>query len=119
LSDIQGLGFERPWFGLAVAVAMISMAGLPPSAGFIVKFGVFKAALAGGHTTAAVIAILNSVVSAAVYLRVLVALYMLPKEAGALGPRFTWPLTAMAAVAAVLLLILGVLPSSLAALAGT
>ena len=119
LSDIQGLGFERPWFGLAMAVAMVSMAGLPPSAGFIVKFGVFKAALAGGHSTAAVLAILNSVVSAAVYLRVLVALYMLPKEAGALGPRFTWPLAALAATAALLLLILGVLPSSLAALAGT
>ena len=116
LSDLQGLGFERPWFGLAVAVAMISMAGLPPTAGFIVKFGVFKAALEGGHGTLAVWAILNSVVSAAVYLRVLVALYMLPKENGAQGPRFTWPLAASAVIGAVLLVWLGLLPASLAAL---
>ena len=116
LSDLQGLGFERPWYGLAWAVAMISMAGLPPTAGFIVKFGVFKAALEGGHSTLAVWAILNSIVSAAVYLRVLVALYMLPKEKGAEGPRFTGPLIASALLGVIVLLWLGVLPSSLAAL---
>lgn len=115
LSDLQGLGFERPWFGLAMAVAMVSMAGLPPTAGFIVKFGVFKAALEGGHSTLAVWAILNSIVSAAVYLRVLVALYMLPKENGAQGPRFTWPLAASALIGALVLIWLGLLPASLAA----
>ena len=116
LSDLQGLGFERPWFGLALAVAMISMAGLPPTAGFFAKFGVFRAALEGGHPWLAAFAILNSVISAAVYLRVLVALYMLPKETGALGPRFTWPLAATAALGVLALLWLGLLPSSLAAL---
>ncbi len=118
LADIQGTGFERPYFGAAMAVAMVSMAGLPPTAGFIVKFGVFKSALAGGHTTAAVIAILNSVVSAAVYLRVLVALYMLPKEARSQAPALGWPLGALALAGAMALLLLGVLPSSLPALAG-
>jgi NADH-quinone oxidoreductase subunit N len=116
LSDVQGLGFERPWFGLALAVTMVSMAGLPPTAGFFAKFGVFAAALEGGHRTFAILAILNSVVSAAVYLRVLVALYMLPKETGAQGPRFTWPLLATAAVGVLVLLWLGILPASLAAL---
>ncbi len=116
LGDLQGLGFERPWFGLAMAVAMVSMAGLPPTAGFIVKFGVFKAALVGGHPVMAALAILNSVVSAAVYLRVLVALYMLPKEAGAQGPRFTGPLVATAALSVLVLLWLGLVPTSLAAL---
>jgi NADH-quinone oxidoreductase subunit N len=116
LSDLQGLGFERPWFGLAWAVAMVSMAGLPPTAGFFAKFGVFKAALEGGHSGLAAFAILNSVLSAAVYLRVLVALYMLPKEAGAQGPRFTGPLVATAAVGALVLLWLGLVPTSLAAI---
>jgi NADH-quinone oxidoreductase subunit N len=118
LGDLAGLGFERPWFGLAMAVAMVSMAGLPPTAGFIVKFAVFKAALVGGHPVLASLAILNSVVSAAVYLRVLVALYMLPKEAGAAGPSFSWPLGLLCATAALALLALGVLPNGLAALAG-
>jgi NADH-quinone oxidoreductase subunit N len=118
LGDLAGLGFERPWFGLAMTVAMVSMAGLPPTAGFIVKFGVFRSALVGGHPVAAVLAILNSVVSAAVYLRVLVALYMLPKEGHAHGPRFTPGLGLMAALAALALLVLGVLPGTLGALAG-
>jgi NADH-quinone oxidoreductase subunit N len=118
LADIQGTGFERPWFGLAVAVAMVSMAGLPPTAGFIVKFGVFKSALAGGHALVAVIAILNSVVSAAVYLRVLVALTMLPKQGSSQAPALGWPLGAVALLGAAALLWLGVLPASLSSLSG-
>ena len=66
--------------------------------------------------TFAIVAILNSVVSAAVYLRVLVALYMLPKEAGAEGPRFTWPLVATVLAGVIVLLWLGIVPASLAAL---
>jgi NADH-quinone oxidoreductase subunit N len=118
LGDLAGLGFERPWFGLALTVAMVSLAGLPPTAGFIVKFGVFRSALVGGHPVAAALAILNSVVSAAVYLRVLVALYMLPKEGSASGPRFTPGLGLMAALAAIALLAIGLLPGALGSLAG-
>lgn len=118
LADLQGTGFERPLFGLALAVAMVSMAGLPPTAGFIVKFGVFKSALAGGYTTAAVVAILNSVVSAAVYLRVLVALYMLPKQPQSEAPALGLSLGTVAWAAVALLLVLGVLPASLSALGG-
>jgi len=116
LEDLQGLGFERPYFSLALAVAMISMAGLPPTAGFIVKFGVFESALAGGHVLAATLAILNSVVSGAVYLRVLIALYMLPKNTQREAPRLSGGLGLMIVALALVLLILGVLPSTLAAL---
>jgi NADH-quinone oxidoreductase subunit N len=118
LQDIQGTGFERPWFGLAMAVAMVSMAGLPPTAGFIAKFWVFKSALDGGHSLAAVLAILNSVVSAAVYLRVLVSLYMLPKPEGSAGGRLSGGLGLLCLAMVLLLLFVGVFPSTLAALAG-
>ncbi|MGH7442302.1 MAG: NADH-quinone oxidoreductase subunit N [bacterium] len=116
LDDLRGIGFERPYFSLAFAVAMVAMAGLPPTAGFIVKFGVFKAALEGGHATVAVIAILNSVVSAAVYLRVLVAMYMMPKASGVAvptGARLSGGLGFAIMVVALGLLVLGVLPSAL------
>ncbi len=118
LEDLQGMGFERPYFSLALAVAMVSMAGLPPTAGFIVKLGVFKAALDGGHTLAAVVAILNSVVSAAVYLRVLVALYMLPKSPDGAqgGARLSGTLGFAVVALALALLALGLLPGSLLAL---
>jgi NADH-quinone oxidoreductase subunit N len=116
LADLQGTGFERPLFGFALAVAMVSMAGLPPTAGFIVKFGVFKAALAAGHSTAAVVAILNSVVSAAVYLRVLVALYMLPKQPQSEAPALGLSLGVVTWASVALLLLLGILPATLTAL---
>lgn len=118
LQDLQGMGFERPWFGLAMAVAMVSMAGLPPTAGFIAKFWVFKSAMDGGHNLAAVLAILNSVVSAAVYLRVLVALYMLPKTGESAGGRLAGGLGLLTLALALLLLYLGVFPATLVGLAG-
>lgn len=118
LDDLQGTGFEKPLFGLAMAVAMLSMAGLPPTAGFIVKFGVFKSAIVGGHLTLAVVAILNSVVSAAVYLRVLIHLYMLPKGERSQATVLGLPLGVVAVAGALILLVLGVLPASLSALSG-
>jgi NADH-quinone oxidoreductase subunit N len=45
LDDIAGLGFRRPYYGLALAVCMFSLSGLPPTAGFISKFYVFRVAI--------------------------------------------------------------------------
>ena len=55
---------------------MFSLAGLPPTAGFISKFYIFKTAIDSGHTTIAVIGILTSIVSVYYYLRVVYFLYM-------------------------------------------
>ncbi len=116
IEDIQGIGFERPFFGMAMAIAMFSMAGLPPTAGFLAKFGVFKVALETGHTKIAIAAILGSVISAAVYLRVLVALYMRPKLKEAATPNWEWSLGLSVALSSLLLIYWGVLPGSLYAL---
>ena len=79
LSDIAGLGFRKPFYGLALAIFMFSLSGLPPTAGFISKFYVFKVAVDSGHVTLALIGILTSIVSVYYYLRVVYYLYM--KEA--------------------------------------
>ena len=76
LNDIAGLGFRRPFYGFALSIFMFSLAGLPPTAGFISKFYVFKVALQSGHTTVAIIGILTSIVSVFYYLRVVYYLYM-------------------------------------------
>jgi NADH-quinone oxidoreductase subunit N len=76
LNDIAGLGFRRPFLGLALALFMFSLAGLPPTAGFISKFYVFKVALESGQVTIAIIGILTSIVSVYYYLRVVYYLYM-------------------------------------------
>lgn len=76
LDDIAGLGFRRKFYGFALALCMFSLAGLPPTAGFISKFYIFKTAVESGHTTVAVIGILASIISVYYYLRVVYYLYM-------------------------------------------
>lgn len=76
LDDIAGLGFRRPFYGLALAVCMFSLSGLPPTAGFIAKFAIFKAAVDAGHVGIALVGILTSIVSVYYYLRVVYFLYM-------------------------------------------
>jgi len=76
LDDIAGLGFRRPFYGLALTICMFSLAGLPPTAGFIAKFYIFKTAVDTGHVTIAFIGILTSIVSVYYYLRVVYFLYM-------------------------------------------
>ena len=76
LGAYAGLARRRPFLAAAMAVFLLSLAGLPPTAGFIAKFYVFKAALRGGAVFLAVVGLLNSVVAAGYYLRVIVAMYM-------------------------------------------
>jgi proton-translocating NADH-quinone oxidoreductase chain N len=82
LDDIAGLGFRRPFYGLSLTVCMFSLAGLPPTAGFIAKFYIFKTAVDSGHMTIAFIGILTSIVSVYYYLRVVYFLYMKEGESG-------------------------------------
>jgi NADH-quinone oxidoreductase subunit N len=83
LRDFAGLGRSRPVAGAAMVIFLISLVGVPPLAGFVGKFLLFGAAIEAGFTWLAVVAILNSVLSLAVYLRIVVPMYQAPKEAPA------------------------------------
>jgi proton-translocating NADH-quinone oxidoreductase chain N len=80
LRDLAGLGRYAPWTGGAMVVFLISLVGIPPTAGFAGKLLLFGAAMDVGYVWLAVAAILNSVLSLAVYLRVVVPMYGTPKE---------------------------------------
>lgn len=80
LDDYRGLGYRCPLAGATLAVAVFSLAGIPPAAGFIGKFGVFAAALRGGETALSIIGMLAALVSVFFYLRVVVMLYMKPAQ---------------------------------------
>ena len=84
LRDFAGLGRSRPAAGAAMVVFLISLVGIPPLGGFVGKLLLFGAAIEAGFTWLAVAAILNSVLSLAVYLRIVVPMYQVPK--GARGP---------------------------------
>ncbi len=76
VSDFAGLGFRHPLLGFAMAFFMLSLGGIPPTAGFMGKVYVFGTALHAGLVPLVVIGVLNSVVSVFYYLRVTVAMYM-------------------------------------------
>ena len=75
LSDYRGLGAKYPFMGFAMAVFMFSMAGIPPTAGFMSKFYIFTAAISEGFIWLAVLGIINSIISIFYYLRVTVIMY--------------------------------------------
>ncbi|GIW43454.1 MAG: NADH-quinone oxidoreductase subunit N [Candidatus Binatia bacterium] len=76
LDDWAGVGLRNPFLGFAMTVFMLSLAGVPPLAGFMGKFYLFSAALDAGYVWLTVIAVLNSLVSVYYYVGVLVKMYM-------------------------------------------
>jgi NADH-quinone oxidoreductase subunit N len=79
LAEFTGLGRSAPVTGAAMVIFLISLVGIPPLGGFVGKFLLFGAAIDAGFTWLAVVAILNSVLSLAVYLRIIVPMYRQPK----------------------------------------
>jgi NADH:ubiquinone oxidoreductase subunit 4 (subunit M) len=79
LQDFAGLGRSRPATDAAIVIFLISLVGVPPLAGFVGKLLLFGAAMDAGFVWLAVVAILNSVLSLAVYLRIVVPMYGRPK----------------------------------------
>jgi NADH-quinone oxidoreductase subunit N len=87
VEDLAGLGKTDPGMALAMTVFMLSMAGIPPLAGFFGKLYVFLAAVQGGFWTLAVIGVLTSAISAYYYLRVIKVMYF--DSGSAFDPRPT------------------------------
>lgn len=73
---LAGAGHTYPALGLAMSLFMLSLAGIPPTAGFFGKLAVFAAAIEAGYYELVVIAVMASVAGAYYYLRVLVIMYM-------------------------------------------
>ncbi len=76
LEDLAGVGFRQPLLGVAMLVFMLSLAGVPPTAGFAGKFYLFSAAIDAGWIWLAVLGVVNSVISVWYYLGVVVQMYM-------------------------------------------
>ena len=79
LEDYKGIGFRYPWIGATFAVFLVSLAGFPPTGGFLAKFYVFSAAVRKGLVSLVIIGVLASLVSVFYYLRIIIFMYM--KEA--------------------------------------
>jgi NADH-quinone oxidoreductase subunit N len=82
LEDYGGLALRHPMMALALSVFLLSLIGIPPTAGFVGKFYLFGAAVRSGYVWLAVIGVLNSALAAYYYLRLIVYMYMREAEAG-------------------------------------
>jgi NADH-quinone oxidoreductase subunit N len=80
LDDFSGIGFQYPWIGATFAVFLFSLAGFPPTAGFLAKFYVFSAAVRQGLVPLVIIGVLASLISVFYYLRIIVYMYMKKPE---------------------------------------
>ncbi|MBW3575284.1 MAG: NADH-quinone oxidoreductase subunit N [Actinobacteria bacterium] len=119
LSDYRGLAARRPALALAFTVLLLAQAGVPLTSGFLAKFYVIGAAVEADSYALALIAMVSAVVSAFVYLRITVAMYMSDDDAGAPRPALRVPPGAALslAVAVAFTIAVGLLPSAVIDLA--
>ena len=96
-SDYAGLGAKYPLLAATLAIMLFSLAGIPPTAGFIGKFYIFMAAMEEGFYVLAIIGVINSVVSVFYYLRLTVYMYF--KDGEGEKVKLTFAPTAVVALA--------------------
>ena len=113
IKHLAGIGFQYPALAGLLTLFLVSLGGIPPTAGFVGKFYLFSAAVKNGYIGLAVIGVLNSAVSIYYYLRLVVYMYMIPAEGEVpvpRPPRLAFSLALCASAAAVL--VLGIVPRS-------
>lgn len=113
IEDYRGIGYSRPFQGAVLALAMLALAGIPPTAGFIGKFFIFFAAIRGNQLPLAIFGILTAAVSLYYYLRVVVNLYMRPAEDPPAAGSATFAECAALGAAGAAILLVGVWPGPL------
>src|SRR5690606_26315074 len=109
LKDFSGLHFRHPFAAFAMLLFMLSLGGIPPTAGFMGKLWLFSAAIEAGYVWLAVIGVLNSAVSLYYYIRVVVFMY-LKKDTTGSEPVLTPGLAVTVGLAVVATLLFGVYP---------
>ncbi|HEV2952739.1 MAG TPA: NADH-quinone oxidoreductase subunit N [Candidatus Dormibacteraeota bacterium] len=117
ISDLEGMGRRHPYLGLLMTIFMLSLAGFPPSVGFVGKLWLFTAGVNHGFIWLVVLAVLASVVSVYYYARVLMRVWD-TREAGS-AELLARPGVVVVAVAALAVIALGVLPGLLLAVSTT
>ena len=76
LSGLAGLGARRPWLAWPMTIAMLSLAGIPGTVGFIGKFQLIHALVNGDYTWLAIVLVIGSMISLGYYLRVIATMWM-------------------------------------------
>jgi NADH-quinone oxidoreductase subunit N len=108
IAAYAGLSRRSPGLALIMLISFLSLAGMPPFAGFIVKFGVFAAAVESGMIWLAVIGVLNSIIGLYYYMTVLKVIYLYRSEEEEKPLPMTRPLVLALGVLTVGVIVMGV-----------
>jgi NADH-quinone oxidoreductase subunit N len=100
-----------------MTISLLSLGGIPPTAGFVGKWYIFSAAVSAGYYGLAIIGVLTSVISVFFYLRVIVMMYMADREVSVVPVPVSKAGMAALAVAIAAIFYLGVLPARVLTLA--
>ncbi|HEV7495243.1 NADH-quinone oxidoreductase subunit N [Baekduia sp.] len=134
IRSVAGIGVSRPLLAWPMTLAMLSLAGMPATAGFIGKFTLIDAAADAGYTWLGIVIVIGSMISLAYYLKVVAAMWMRPASAASeittadgsprlagadpVTERADWEVTLVAVLAGAAIVVFGVIPSPLLNLAG-
>lgn len=113
LSDLRGIGQKRPLLGLVMIVAMFSLAGLPPTPGFLAKFYVLKSAVQAGYIVTVVLALVSTILSLYYYAKILIVMYMEEEAAAAVVEKRPYAVAIAMAVAIAALFYLAIFPEQI------
>ena len=112
IDDYAGLGRRAPGLAMLLLICLLSLGGIPPTAGFLGKLYLFSAAIERGLIWLAVVGVLNSVISLSYYWKVIRAMYLVPQRA---EDRLTTSptLTVALAITVVGVFLVGIFPTAL------
>ena len=102
----------HPWLAIFMSLFMLSLAGFPPTAGFIAKYGLLSAAVGNGYIWLVLIAVINTLLSAYYYLRLIVNMYM-KNEEGSVKATYSSINQVFIGLLAFMILLLGITPGFL------
>jgi NADH-quinone oxidoreductase subunit N len=109
ISDLRGLAARSPLAAGCILILLLSLTGIPPTAGFMGKYFLFAAAVEKGMVLLAAAGALNSVISLFYYFRIGRAVFM-EEESGGVRAEPTTPVLSVLAVSAFVFLLFGILP---------
>jgi len=109
IDELNGLFFKHPAAAVLMLIFMLSLAGIPPTAGFVAKYYLFASVIETGHTTIAVIAALNVAIGLYYYMRVVVAMFI-SEATERTGMILSGGVVSVLAITVILTLLMGIYP---------
>lgn len=114
ISSLHGLSSKNPLLAVAMTIAFLSLAGIPPLAGFFAKYYIFATAMKSGYGWLVLIAVINSLIGAYYYLRVINSVFTKNEQASKI--ELNWAYNLVLILSALLSLAFGVAPDFLVGL---